>query len=419
MSKKSILISAILFCTVSVAAQIKLPKIPQPPKPPKVSKGLNTESPMITVSPYNTITTITGIGVEAHSTKSHGSDDGDGRKASFYKPWDIVVDDKGVFFISDFLNYRIRKMTADATVSTFAGSSQGQADGSLAEGKLYSPASICFDKNGDMIVADVNYNAIRKITKSGITTIAGGNGAGYEDGDVKTAKFNRPGSVAINSKGDIFVCDEGNKRIRKINGNMVTTYAGSWGDEYADGPVPAAEAVFLFPKNIAIDAGDIVYVTENTTVRKITPDGIVTTLAGKNGVQGRRDGKGAKASFSDLSDITISQSGNLFVIDRGTTDNLNDDFKDGTDINRTYREGGAAIRIVSPDGTVQTVAGSYICTKYPESVVNEGMRNRFMLTDGRINEAFLSYDVFGICVDKDENIYVTDAGFNCIRKISK
>ncbi len=413
MQIKSICLLGISFYMLPAAAQINIGgKTIRPPKPPKISKGLNTEDPMLNKfnSPYSTITTVAGSGVDFHDSKSHGTDDGDGRMARFDKPFDIIRDEKGGFLIADFHNYRIRSMTAGGMVSTFAGSSQGQEDGSLTEGRLYSPVAICLDRNGDLIVADKNYNAIRRITKSGITTIAGGNGIGREDGDVKTSQFNRPVSVAVNSKGDIFVCDEGNHCIRKISGNTVSTYAGNGNGGYADGP--AAQADFLYPKSIAIDASDNVYVAENTTIRKITPDGMVSTLAGREGIQGRRDGKGSKASFSMLKEIIAGPSGTLYVVDGGTTDALSEDHEE----NVRYRNGGSAIRMIFPDGTVQTVAGSYLCAQPDENYESRGAH---ALNDGPISKASLSWEVYGICLDEKENIYVTDSGFNCIRVISK
>ncbi len=407
---KSILLGTFLLCSVSGETQLKLPEL-RTPKSPKTSRDLITEAPVVTnTNPYKSISTIAGSGLQFQQPDSYGEKDGNGREARFYNPFDIIIDDHGNFFIADFMNYRIRKMTGAGMVSTFAGSNQGQEDGSLAEGRLYSPVAICFDKNGDLIVADKNYNAIRKITKTGMTTIAGGNGNGYEDGEATTAQFNRPVSVVVNSKGDIFVCDEGNHRIRKISGNKVSTYAGNGNGGYQDGP--AAEADFLYPKNIAIDAEDNIYVAEITTVRKITTAGIVTTVAGKNGVQGRRDGNSSNATFSSLTDIAIGASGTIYVVDAGSTDALSDNHE----INLKYRNGGAAIRMISPSGMVQTVAGSYICSQCPDTETSQG---QFILTDGPVNRAFLSFDVFGICLDKEENIYVTDAGFNCIRKVLK
>jgi hypothetical protein len=403
----------IIFYPAQVNGQLlKLKeKITGSDKTSVISKEIKPGSPMaFNSSPYKTITTVAGSGIESRASSSEGKEDGLGKEARFYKPNDIINDGKGGFLIADFLNFRIRKMTTEYKVSTIAGSSQGQEDGNLSEGRLYSPVALCLDKNGDIIVADKNYNAIRKITRTGIETIAGGNGNGFEDGDAKTAQFNRPIGVVVNSKNEIFVCDEGNHRIRKISGNTVSTYAGNGNGGYADGPATTAD--FLYPKSIAIDNSDNIYVAENTMIRKISPDGMVTTLAGREGVQGRRDGKGSNASFSMLTDMVVGSSGNLFVVDVGGTDALSNDHE----TNLRYRNGGSAIRIVSPDGTVQTVAGSYLCSqseRYYES--EEGKQ----LNDGPVSKAFLSREVFGICLDKDENIYVTDAWFSCIRVISK
>jgi hypothetical protein len=414
MRVKSICLLGIAFYVFPAAAQINIGgKTIRPPKPPEISKGLNTEDPMLNKfnSPYSTISTIAGSGIESRASEGYGKEDGNGRAARFDKPVDIIGDGKGGFFIADFLNYRIRHMTVDWVVTTFAGSSQGQKDGPLAEGKLYSPAAICLDKSGDLLVADKNWNAIRKITKTGIETIAGGNGIGADNGNAKTtATFNRPLSIAVNSKGDIFVCDEGNHMIRKISGGNVSTYAGNGNGGYADGP--AAQADFLYPRAVTVDANDNVYVAEGTMIRKITPDGMVSTLAGQAGVQGRRDGRGSKASFSMLNEIVAGPSGNLYVVDGGTTDALGGSHED----NLRYRSGGSAIRIVSPDGTVQTIAGSYLC-KHPEDFY--GTPAGHAMNDGPISKAYLSWEVFGICLDDKENIYVADKWYNAIRIVSK
>ncbi len=379
------------FLIILLLASISLNMIPGENK--LISPGLKT-----TTNTYE-ITTIAGSGKTGAGNS--GYKDADGRNALFERPEDLLISADGTIYIMDNGNYRIRILKPEGKVISYAGSGQGQQDGTLTEGQFYGPANMCFDRNGDILVADRNYGAIRRVNKNGISTIAGGNEIGFMDGEIQQSQFDRPVAIAVNSKGEIFVCDEGNHRIRKISGSKVSTYAGNGNGGYADGSL--TEADFLYPKGLVIDAHDNLYVMENNRIRKISAEGVVTTYAGKENNQGYKDGKGAAASFNDLKDITIDSKGTIYVVDDG-----------GTALGIGRVSGGPAIRKISPDATVETIAGWHQYKgNYDPGTVPE-------LIDGPVSQAYLPYgSIRGICADSAGNVFISDRLYACIRKMSK
>ena len=175
------------------------------------------------------------------------------------------------------------------------------------------------DRDGSVVVADARNHAIRRVAPDGVvTTVAGGNGVGLEDGPAETARFNSPRDVAVAADGAIYVADNGNHRIRKIAPDgMVSTIAGSdrgeadW-REIRDGP--AEQALFAGPTALVLDTYGDLYILERFAVRRLSPSGWVSTVAGGNG-SGWRDGPTEKAQFRSLQDIAADDAGNLYLID--------------------------------------------------------------------------------------------------------
>ena len=189
-------------------------------------------------------------------------------------------------------------------------------------------------------MADTFTNIIRKITPAGVvSTLAGTAGVtGHADGTGAAASFYYPAGVAVDASGNVYVADLSNSTIRKITpAGMVSTLAGTAGvTGHADGT--GAAASFYRPRGVAVDASGNVYVADlnNSTIRRITPAGVVSTLAGTAGVTGHADGTGAAASFYRPRGVAVDASGNVYVAD--TSNNI--------------------IRKTTPAGVVSTVIGT-------------------------------------------------------------
>jgi sugar lactone lactonase YvrE len=269
------------------------------------------------------------------------------------------------------------------TFTTFAGPSggAGSADGTGNAARFGDPDGVATDSGGNVYVADSENNTIRKITPAGVvTTLAGSAGlSGSADGIGSAARFDGPWGVATDIGGNVYVADTGNDTIRKITPTgMVTTLAGSPGlDGSADGTGSAAR--FDNPQGLATDGGGNVYVTDtgNITIRKITAAGVVTTLAGTAGEGGSADGTGSAARFNDLTGAATDRGGNVYVTDTG---------------NHTVRK-------ITPAGVVTTVGGS------------PGLKGS---ADG-VGSAARFNAPSAVAIDSAGNVYVADRDNNEIR----
>jgi sugar lactone lactonase YvrE len=246
-----------------------------------------------------------------------------GTGASFNNPSGVAVDALGNIYVADFSNNKIRKITplADGTclVSTLAGSGlQGADDGIGTAASFKGPNDVAVDAFGNIYVADYLNNKIRRITATGVvSTLAGSGSQGPADGIGTAASFDSPSGVAVDASGNVYVADFLNNKIRKITATgVVSTLAGNGLQGNVDGP--GSTASFNRPNGIAIDASGNLYVTEreNHKVRKITATGVVSTLAG-NGSVGASNGIGTAASFNIPYGIDIDASGNLYVGELG------------------------------------------------------------------------------------------------------
>lgn len=202
-------------------------------------------------------------------------------QAAFSDPFGVAVATDGTVYVADAGDSnRIRKITPDGTVATFAGGSEGFSDGLTTSASFNTPSGLALDANGNLYVADTGNNRIRKITPEGqVSTVAGDGTAGHLDGPASQAQFNGPIGITVDARGNIYVADAYNDRIRLItNDSQVSTVAGKGTPGYADGDRNAA--LFDTPCGIvaASDGSLIVADTGNDRLRKITPEGNVTTL---------------------------------------------------------------------------------------------------------------------------------------------
>lgn len=287
----------------------------------------------------HTIRKITATGVVttlAGKVSIKGSTDGMGSEALFSYPDGIARDRHGNLFVADPGNYTIRKITPAGIVSTFAGAAgmYGTEDGTGADARFGSVAALAIDTLDNLFVSDGN--AIRMISPAGqVSTLAGAidpDGAGSSDGTGADARFNSPDALAVDTNGNVFVADRGNFTIRKITpGGVVTTLAGAAGQEgFVNGQGSVAR--FRHLRSLVIDSTGNIVVADGSTIRKITPTGDVSTIAGSDLAKGTTNGTGTAARFNYPSALAVDSAGNVFVADN-------------------------TIRKIAPDGTVTTVAG--------------------------------------------------------------
>ena len=282
----------------------------------------------ITTSGTNrSVRTLTGL-IGLHSFA-----DGTNSAARFNYPQGVAVDAAGNLYVADTYNNAIRKITPVGTnwvVTTIAGSAPpaslfGSVDGTNNNARFHNPYGIAVDSATNLYVTDSLNHTIRKISPVGanwvVTTLAGlANVSGSANGSNSTARFNGPVSVAVDSAGVIYVADFLNHTIRKLIASgtnwSVTTLAGSPGVPGTSDGVGSA-AGFNLPQDIAIDAGQNLFVTDsgNNTIRKISPAGKVSTLAGSPGIPGSADGTGSTALFNQPYGVAVDASGILYVAD--------------------------------------------------------------------------------------------------------
>ena len=283
------------------------------------------------VAPTGVVTTLAGL------AGSLGSADGKGSAARFFQPSGLAVGSAGNLYVADSGNHTIRLVTSAGKVTTLAGmaGSPGNNDGPSSAAQFCDPHDVAVDRAGNVFVADKANQRIRKVTTTGIVeTIAGPTGmpfdrVGWRDGAGHEARFNYPWSVAVDLAGNVFVADRDNDTIRKVTpAGVVTTFAGTaqigWTNvgtatyfrlPSRDGTGTAVQ--FGAPSGVTVDNAGNLYVADqaHSTIRMVTPAGMVTTLAGKADVVGSADGTGSAALFHYPNGIAVDRAGAVYVAD--------------------------------------------------------------------------------------------------------
>lgn len=330
------------------------------------------------ITPDGMVSTVAG-------SRWVGVADGVGTAAHFRGPAGIAVNSSGQIYVSDRANNTIRRIDGNGQVTTFAGlAEEAEAlDGQGAAARFGLPTGIVVADDGAIFVADDIGHAIRHISPGGVTTTFAGalNQAGSHDGVGNSAGFHAPAGLARDAGGTLYVVDALALSVRKITPQgVVSTLAGGYGGVVTDGQ--GTNAVFGLPYGIAVDATGTLYVADTRahTIRKITPDGMVTTLAGLAYNLGASDGTGAEARFNEPMDVAMDLEGNILVADKSNH----------------------AIRKVTPAGVVSTLAGTLGVAGWQDGVGN----------------AAGFYRPNGVTTAPDGSVYVADGWNHTIRKIT-
>lgn len=344
------------------------------------------------VTPDGTITTVAGNGHIAFL-----GDGGPARLASL-GPVDIAVDGFGDIFIADASNERVRKVTPDGIINTVAGNGNAHAsgDGGPAINASVDPYGVAVDAKGDLYIADLTNNLVRKVTPDGIISTVAGNGIpafSGDGGDAKEASLYLPVAVTLDTVGNLFIADRINLRIRAVKADgFISTVAGNGNFSFAGDTGPAINASLNFATAVALDAQGDLFIgdTDNYRIRLVTQDGAIITVAG-NGIPSNT-GDGGRATEASLTIRTAASAFGSLAVDR---------------VGNVYFIAGNRIRKITPDGIINSIAGNG-SAQNASGGVGDG---------GPATAAFL--DPRGIATDATGNLYIADTDNHRIRKVTQ
>ena len=322
-------------------------------------------------------------------------DNGPAVSAQLNLPLGLAVDSANNLYIADSVNNRIRIVTPNGTINTFAGNGSigypgavGDA-GQAIQAQLYLPGGVAVDSNNNLYIADTGHSLIREVTTDGnINSIAGDGYPGYR-GDSQPAisgEINKPQDVAVDSKGQVYIADTGNSAVRIVyTTGVMNTFAGNYGIGYTGDGGIAYKASLTSPSSVAVDKTGNVYLTEpyDGTIRQVNTNGIINTIVGLD-VQGF-SGDGATASKALLNTpmgVAVDPSGNLYIADT---------------LNNRIR------KVVGFAGNISTLAGNGVLS---------------YAGDGGPAKSALFNSPQGVAVDTAGNFYISDTGNNVVRKVS-
>ncbi len=272
------------------------------------------------ITAAGTITTVAGTG-----TASYGGDGGPATSAAISGPRGVAIDPSGTLYIADSANNRIRKVTPGGTITTVAGTGVAgySGDGGAAtSAQLNLPRGLTLDGSGNLYVVDSSNFRVRRITPGGIiSTVAGTGTSGYsgDGGAATSAKISQSYDIALDGSGCLYLADTNNHRIRHFCvGATISTVAGTGAAGYGGDGGPATGAVLNGPSGVAVDAAGVLYIADwlNNRLRKVTPAGNITTLAGTGAATSTGDGGAATLATVNGPRSVATAASHLYVIEQ-------------------------------------------------------------------------------------------------------
>jgi sugar lactone lactonase YvrE len=250
-----------------------------------------------------------------------GSADGTNTTARFSDPTGLAIAADGTTFVADNQNHAIRRIGTNGVVTTLAGlpGTPGSADGTGSTARFDSPTSLALGPDGVLYVSDTGNHTIRRVTFTGVvTTLAGSAGnADYADGTASAARFNQPLGLAVTPDGTVFLADSGNHLIRVIATNGTVSVLAGNPETFGSADGTGTNTFFNSPVGLALAPDGSLFVSDanNFTLRRVTAAGVVTTIAGTAGQDGSADGPAAAARFGKPAELALAPNGTLYIAD--------------------------------------------------------------------------------------------------------
>ena len=324
--------------------------------------------------------------VAGNGTTGFSGDNGPATSAQLAYPSGVAVDSAGNVYIADTTNQRIRKVS-NGVITTVAGGGASFGDnGPATSAQLNTPTGVAVDSAGNLYIADIGNQRVRRVSNGVITTVAGSGvccGFSGDNGPATGAQLGGPYGIAVDSAGNLYIADSNNQRIREVSNGVITTVAGNGvccGFSGDNGPATSAQ--LGVPAAVAVDSAGNLYIadTSNNRIRKVS-GGVITTVAG-NGTPGFSgdNGPATSAQFNAPYGVAVDSAGSLYIADSANN----------------------VIRKVSA-GVISSVAGNGTPS--------------FSGDNGPATSAQL-LDPYGVAVDSVGNLYVADTANNCVRKVS-
>ncbi len=348
----------------------------------------NQQNVIFKVSATGVATVFAGDGLRGFS-----GDGGPATAAALTEPGMVAVDGSNNVYIADFHNERIRRVDAHGMITTVVGGGAAYETDEIPAiaTTIFEPTGLAFDAAGSLYISESGDCKIRKVTPDGIIHHVAGNGCGFsgDGGPATTAQLTFPGGLAFDSNGNLYIADSSNSRIRMISVNgIISTVAGNGNAAYSGDGGPATAASLSIPGSVAIDSGGNLLIadTDNNLIRKVSPAGIITTVAGNwlKGLPGIFSGDGGPALSASLHlpyGVALDSSGNICVSDQD---------------NRRVRR-------ITVSGIINTIAGNGI--------------SNFAGDGGSATQATLDFPT-AVKVDSAGNLYIADSMNHRVRKVT-